>query len=99
MDKQKRKNHLRLVKSGRPDKHAEKIEQEIMEELDKLEELEFLLISGPPDWTVAIDKRAPLEAKVRVLAAIKSCTTGNKSIDYLLRKNRDVWKKKLQEGN
>ena len=99
MDKQKRKNHLRLVKSSRSGRDVEKIEQEIMAELDKLEELEFLLISGPPDWTVAIDKRAPLEAKLRVLAAIKSWTKGNKSIDYLLRKNRDVWEKKLQEGN
>jgi len=68
-----------------------------MEELDKLEELEFQILSGPPDWTVAIDKRAPLEVKLRVLAAVKGYTAGYKSTDHILRKNRETWAKRFQD--
>jgi len=95
MEKDKKKGHLRLVKSDNALNGVDRIEKELLEELEKLEEVEFLLLSGPPDWTVAIDKRAPMEARLRVLAAVKSCTMGNKSIDYLLRKYRAVWEKKL----
>jgi len=95
MVKDKKKGHLRLVKSDNPLNGVDRIEKELLEELEKLEEAEFLLLSGPPDWTVAIDKRAPMEVRLRVLAAVKSCTMGNKSIDYMLRKYRDVWEKKL----
>ncbi len=95
MDKEKKKGHLRLIKSARSRKDLQQLEQEIMEELENLEDLEFLLLTNPPDWTVAIDKRAPLEVKLRVLAAVKSCTLGNKSIDHLLRKYREFWEEKL----
>lgn len=95
MEKNKRKGHLKLVQSEDPSDGIDRIEKELLEELEKLEEVEFLLLSGPPDWTVAIDKRAPMEARLRVLAAVKSCTTGNKSIDHLLRKYRIIWEKKL----
>jgi len=95
MAKDKKKGHLRLVKTDCPLNGVDRIEKELLEELEKLEEVEFLLLSGPPDWTVAIDKRAPMEVRLRVLAAVKSCTTGNKSIDYMLRKYRTVWEKKL----
>ncbi len=91
----KKKCHLRLVKSEKLVKNAERIEQELLEELEKIEEVEFLLLSGPPDWTVAIDKRAPMEVRLRLLAAVKSCTLGSKSMDYLLRKYRDTWERKL----
>lgn len=97
MDDQKRRAHLRLIKSTRPAKDLNQLEQEILEELENLEELEFLLLTGPPDWTVAIDKRAPMEVKLRVLAAVKSCTLGNKSVDHLLRKYRQAWEEKLRK--
>jgi len=95
MVKDKKKGHLRLVKSDNLLKPADRIEQELLEELEKIEEVEFLLLSGPPDWTVAIDKRAPMEVRLRVLAAVKSSTMGTRSMDYLLRKYREVWEKKL----
>jgi len=95
MVKEKKKGHLRLVKSDKLLKNAERIEKELLEELEKIEEVEFLLLSGPPDWTVAIDKRAPMELRLRVLAAVKSCTMGSKSMDHLLRKHREAWEKKL----
>jgi hypothetical protein len=95
MAKDKKKGHLRLVKTDNLLKGADRIEQELLDELERIEEVEFLLLSGPPDWTVAIDKRAPMETRLRVMAAVKSCSMGNKSMDYLLRKYREAWEKKL----
>jgi len=95
METDRKKSHLRLVKSEKLLKNAERIEQELLEELEKIEEVEFLLLSGPPDWTVAIDKRAPMEVRLRLLAAVKSCTMGSRSMDHLLRKYRVAWEKKL----
>jgi len=97
MEKGKRKTHLRLVKSSNTTRDVDRIEEEIMAELDKLEELEFQILSGPPDWTVAIDKRAPLEVKLRILAAVKSYAAGCKSTDHLLRKNREDWARRFQD--
>jgi len=95
MVKKKRKDHLRLIKSDDPKQVLDKCEQEIMEELENLDELEFQILTGTPDWTVAIDKCAPLEVKIRVLAAVKSYTVGNKSIDYFLKQHQDLWEDQL----
>ncbi len=99
MAKKKRKNHLRLIKSEDPKKVLDKYEQEIMEELENLDELEFQILTGAPDWTVAIDKCAPLEVKIRVLAAVKSYTVGNKSIDYFLKQHQALWEDQLSGGD
>ena len=94
MDK-KKKNHLTLIKSEDPKKIIDRYEQEIMDELENLDELEFQILTGAPDWTIAIDKCAPLEVKIRVLAAVKSYTAGNKSIDHFLKQYRDSWEEQL----
>lgn len=97
MERGRKRKHLRLIKpdpSGRP---ATDPEQEILDELENLEELEFQILTGAPDWTVAIDRRSPTEVKLRVLAAVKSYTLGNKSVDHLLRRYREIWEKKLPE--
>jgi len=97
MERGRKRKHLRLIKSDRPDKSVTDPEKEILDELENLEELEFQILSGAPDWTVAIDRRSPTEVKLRVLAAVKSYTLGNKSVDYLLRRYREIWEKKLPE--
>jgi hypothetical protein len=97
MERGRRRKHLRLIKSGSSGKPATDPEQEILDELENLEELEFQILTGAPDWTVAIDRRSPTEVKLRVLAAVKSYTLGNKSVDHLLRRYREIWEKKLPE--
>ena len=94
MDK-KKKNHLTLIKSDDPKKVIDRCEQEIMEELENLDELEFQILTGAPDWTVAIDKCAPMEVKLRVLAAVRSFTEGGKSMDRFLKQYRELWEEKL----
>lgn len=97
MERGSKRKHLRLVKTDHPDEAISDAEQEILDELENLDELEFQILTGAPDWTVAIDRRSPTEVKLRVLAAVKSYTLGNKSVDYLLRRYREIWEKKLPE--
>jgi hypothetical protein len=97
MERGKERKHLKLIKSDPSRKTASDAESEILQELENLEELEFQILTGSPDWTIAIDRRSPTELKLRVLAAVKSYTLGNKSVDYLLRKYREIWEKKLPE--
>lgn len=91
-----RRRHLRLIKCDRSVRAVEDLEQELLDQLENLEELEFQILTATPDWTVAMDRRAPLELKLRVLAAVKSHSMGTKSIDYLLRKYRDLWEQDLE---
>jgi len=100
MTKERRKKHLRLIKSNKTDENSDGISQgHLSEQLEEMynspKETEFLLLTGPPDTTVAIDKNAPLEVRLRVVAAVKSYTMGNKSVDYLLRKYRALWEELL----
>jgi hypothetical protein len=97
MERGRKRKHLRLIKSSQADETVNDPEREILEELENLEELEFQILTGAPDWTVAIDRRSPTEVKLRVLAAVKSYTLGNKSVDHLLRRYREIWEKKLPE--
>jgi hypothetical protein len=97
MERGRKRRHLKLIKTEHPDSAVSDPEKELLEELENLEELEFQILTGAPDWTVAIDRRSPTEVKLRVLAAVKSYTLGNKSVDYLLRRYREIWEKKLPE--
>jgi hypothetical protein len=97
MERGRKRRHLKLIKTEHPDRAVSDPEKELLEELENLEELEFQILTGAPDWTVAIDRRSPTEVKLRVLAAVKSYTMGNKSVDYLLRRYREIWEKKLPE--
>jgi len=97
MERGSNRKHLRLIKSDPSGRTLTDPEKEILDELENLEELEFQILTGAPDWTVAIDRRSPTEVKLRVLAAVKSYTLGNKSVDYLLRRYREIWEKKLPE--
>jgi hypothetical protein len=97
MERGRKRKHLRLIKTDDADKSISDAERELLDELENLEELEFQILTGAPDWTVAIDRRSPTEVKLRVLAAVKSYTLGNKSVDYLLRRYREIWEKKLPE--
>ncbi len=99
MERKRRRRHLRLVKCDHSGKLSPDPEQEILDALENLEELEFQILTGAPDWTIAIDRRAPLEVKLRVLAAAKSYTLGKKSMDYLLRECRKDWEKELPAGD
>ncbi len=97
MERGRKRTHLRLITKDPPDRTISDAEKELLDELENLEELEFQILTGAPDWTVAIDRRSPTEVKLRVLAAVKSYTLGNKSVDYLLRRYREIWEKKLPE--
>lgn len=97
MERGSKRKHLRLIKSDRAGRTVTDPEKEILDELENLEELEFQILTGAPDWTVAIDRRSPTEVKLRVLAAVKSYTLGNRSVDHLLRRYREIWEKKLPE--
>lgn len=97
MERGRKRRHLKLIKTDHSDQATSDPEKELLEELENLEELEFQILTGAPDWTVAIDRRSPTEVKLRVLAAVKSYTLGNKSVDYLLRRYREIWEKKLPE--
>ena len=97
MDKDKRKKHLKLVRSK---KSKGAIGQITLEELDvnsqeSLGPVNWQILTGPPDSTVIIDERAPLEVKLRVLAAVKSYTLGLKSVDYTLRQYSRSWEEQL----
>ena len=70
MERGRKRKHLRLIKTDHPDKSISDAEQELLDELENLEELEFQILTGAPDWTVAIDRRSPTEVKLRVLAAM-----------------------------
>ncbi len=99
MVKDKRKKHLRLVKSGKPKPSREEplrlFESEEFAISENTGDTELLLLTGPPDIKVAIDKDAPMEVRLRVAAAVKSYTMGNKSVDYIIRKYRALWEDKL----
>jgi len=97
MERGSKRKHLRLIKSDPAGRTVTDPEKEILDELENLEELEFQILTGAPDWTVAIDRRSPTEVKLRVLAAVKSYTLGNRSVDHLLRRYREIWEKKLPE--
>ena len=71
MERGRKRKHLRLIKTDHPDEAVTDPEKEILEELENLEELEFQILTGAPDWTVAIDRRSPTEVKLRVLAACR----------------------------
>ena len=98
MDKDKRKNHLSLVK---PENTIRLVAKSTPgEEMDvdmhgRLESTEWHVLTGTPDCTVVIDERAPLEVKLRVLAAVKSYTLGIKSVDYALRRYAEMWEEQL----
>ena len=61
----------------------------------RLESTEWHILTGPPDCTVVIDERSPLEVKLRVLAAVKSYTLGIKSVDYVLERHAEKWEEQL----
>jgi len=97
MDKDKRKKHLKLVRSKNP-KAA--IGKPTLEDLDVdsqelLGPVNWQILTGPPDSTVIIDERATLEVKLRVVAAVKSYTLGIKSVDHTLRKYGRSWEEQL----
>ena len=97
MDKDKRKKHLKLVSS----KNSEAaIVRPTLQGLDVnsqelLGPVNWQILTGPPDSTVFIDERAPLEVKLRVVAAVKSYTLGIKSVDHTLRKYGLSWEEQL----
>ena len=92
--------NIRLIKSDGPKHTFNKSEREINEDIENYErETEFVILTGAPDYPVAIDRRAPLEVKLRVLAAVKSYTLGNKSVDYCLRQYRPYWEEYLSGGD
>jgi hypothetical protein len=98
VDKDKRKNHLRLVKPENTKRLIIKPTPE--EEMDvdiqgRLESTVWQILTGSPDYPVVIDERAPLEVKLRVLAAVKSYTLGIKSVDYVLERHAEKWEEQL----
>ena len=97
MDKDKRKNHLRLVQPKKSKGLLGKLKhEEIGADIQEpFESVNWQILTGPPDATVIIDERAPLEVKLRVVAAVKSYTLGVKSIDYALRQYGRSWEEQL----
>jgi len=98
VDKDKRKNHLRLVKPENTKRLV--VKPTPGEEMDvdiqgRLESTVWQMLMGPPDYPVVIDERAPLEVKLRVLAAVKSYTPGIKSVDYVLERHAEKWEEQL----
>ena len=97
MDKDKRKKHLKLVRSKDPKAASGKptLEDLDINSQELLEPVNWQILTGPPDSTVIIDEKAPLEVKLRVVAAVKSYTLGIKSVDHILRKYGRSWEEQL----
>jgi hypothetical protein len=98
VDKDKRKDYLRLVKPENTKRLGIKLTPG--EEMDvdiqgHLESTVWQILTGSPDYPVVIDERAPLEVKLRVLAAVKSYTLGIKSVDYVLKRHAKKWEEQL----
>ena len=99
MDRDELKKSFKLIKSDGPDHTLKNRAPNINEDMENYElETEFMILTGAPDYPVAIDSCAPLEVKVRVLAAVKSYTLGNKSVDYCLKQYRHFWEEHLSGG-
>ncbi|UCG11944.1 MAG: hypothetical protein JSU72_15720 [Deltaproteobacteria bacterium] len=99
-DKDKRKKHLRLVQPKKSRKLIGKLKREQIDTdiPERLESVDWQILTGPPDATVIIDDRAPLEVKLRVVAAVKSYTLGIKSVDHALKQYGESWEAQLS-GN
>jgi hypothetical protein len=97
MDKDKRKNHLKLVRSKKPKGAMGKttLEELNIDSQKPPGSVDWQILTGPPDSIVIIDERAPLEVKLRVVAAVKSYTLGIKSVDHTLRKYGRSWEEQL----
>jgi hypothetical protein len=100
MDRDKRKKHLKLVRLEKPEGAVDK---DTLDELDVDSQepsgsVDWQILTGPPDVTVIIDEHAPLEVKLRIVAAVKSYTLGIKSVDHTLRQYGRNWEEQLSEG-
>ena len=97
MDKENSKKHLRLVKPEKAKGFLGKSGQEKTElgMQESLDSVDWQILTGPPDATVIIDEKAPLEVKLKILAAVKSYTLGIKSVDHTLKTHGRSWEEQL----
>ncbi len=97
MDKKNSKKHLRLVRSEKAKgffgkSGQEKTELGVQESVDSVD---WQILTGPPDATVIIDEKAPIEVKLKILAAVKSYTLGIASVDHTLKTYGKSWEEQL----
>ena len=98
MKEKKRKFRLRLVNNGEVTHRVKPSVIQLREIPVDVEDLDCQLLTVAPDWTAAMDTRAPTELKLRVVAAVKSHSMGRKSIDLLYKRYRATWECRLQSG-
>ena len=100
MAKDKSQDYLRLIKPestkrlGTRPTPGEEMDVDIQ---GRLESTVWHILTELPDYPVVIDERAPLEVKLRVLAAVKSYTLGNKSVDYVLERHAQKFEEQLSD--
>lgn len=70
-----------------------------MRNIIKVDGEEYELLGTTASHPLYVLKDAPLEVKLRLLAAGSSYVLGVKSIDRVLKEYRDVWKEKLEKGS